>query len=263
MKDNVMYSLLVIVILVLLSAIVFQLYFFSNLLNKQSSVNLQNSNALVWLKTTNSSFIFITASGSASAMPDFATVFVLVQAFGNNPASATNNMSFALHDLNASVLKYINGNLSNIRTTYFNVYNRSNVYNFNASGKKFYAAQESLSIRIPNINNISNAIGAISGVNGTSITNVVENLSSAQIALLRAQALSAAMQNATSQASLLSQNKTLAIKNITVNYYRLYPFSLSTGALNMASSQIPQAPSFFIGNDTITQSITVTFSFAK
>lgn len=259
-----MYYLLVIVILVLLSAVVFQLYFFSNLLNKQSSVNLQNSNTLVWLKSTNSSFIFITASGSASAMPDFATVFVNVQAFGSNPAAATNNMSFALHDLNASVLKYINANLSNIRTTSFNIYNRSNFYNQNTSIKKPYVAQESLSIKVPNIDNISNILGAISGVNGTSVTNVMENLSNAQISSLRANALSAAMQNATSQAAILSQNKTLIIRNITVDYYHFYPFSLPSQAFMTSSDKAAQqTPSFFIGNDTITQSITVTFSFAK
>ncbi len=258
-----MYYLLVIVILVLLSAVVFQLYFFSNLLNKQSLVNLQNSNTLLQLRTTNSSFIFITASGSASALPAFATVFVNVQAFGSNPAAATNNISFALHDLNASVLRYINGNLSNIRTTSFNIYNRSNFYTRNISIKKPYVAQESLSIKVPNIDNISNIIGAISGVNGTSITNVVENLSSAQISSLRANALSIALQNATSQADILSQNKTLIIKNITVDYYHFYPFSLSSQAFMTSSATAQQIPSFFIGNDTVTQSITVTFSFVK
>lgn len=268
MRDNVVYSLLIIVIFVLLAIALFQLYFFSNLLNNQASINLQNSNSLIKLQNINSSYIFITATGSASAQPSFATIFVNLQAFGSNPGSATNNLSFALHDLNASILKYINGNLSNIATTYFTIYNRSsyssNFNNANAS-KKDYVAQETLSIKILNTSNASNAIGAISGINGTSITNVVENLSSSQIAVLRKTALLLAMKNATSQATLLAGNKTISIENITVNSYNFYPFRFSSGMISSASSISPavQNPSFFIGNDTITQSITVKFMFKK
>ncbi len=265
MKDNVVYSLLIIVIFVLLAIVLFQLYFFSNLLNNQASINLQNSNSLIKLQNINSSYIFITATGSASAQPSFATIFVNLQAFGNNPGSATNNLSFALHDLNASILKYINGNLSNIATTYFTIYNRSSYYgNFNAS-KKDYVAQETLSIKILNTSNASDAIGAVSGINGTSITNVVENLSSSQIALLRKTALLLAMKNATSQATLLAGNKTISIENITVNSYHFYPFAFSSDMISSASAKslAVQNPSFFIGNDTITQSITVKFMFTK
>ncbi len=255
MRDNVVYVLLIIIIFVLLAIALFQLYFFSNLLNNQAAINLEN---------TNSSNIFITASGSASAQPNFATIFVDVQAFGNNPNAATNNLSFALHDLNASILKYINENLSNIRTTYFNIYNRSNYYYNSSSSKKDYVAQETLSIKIPNINNISDAIGAISGINGTSITNVVENLSISQIALLRKTALLLAMENATSQAILLAGNKSVIVENISVDEYHFYPFALSTDLISSASLKSQaQSPSFFIGNDTISQTITVKFAFKR
>jgi len=219
-------------------------------------------------------YITISATGTASAQPATGTLYVSVKGMGKSAAAATSNLSAELDQLNSSISKYVNGNTSLIQTTYYAVSNQSYAYPVGVAQPSYpyyptyngFVAEQDLAITLPNIKNMSNAIGSMSLINNTEVTSANADLSDSQITALRYAAFSSALQNATSQASILTGNATLSAQNITVSAYNFYPIPYALGAAGSSqginSSTAPN-PSFYSGTASVTESITVVFSYNK
>lgn len=216
-------------------------------------------------------YITISATGTASAQPTEGVLYLSVRGNGKTAAAATYNLSIALNQMNATLLKYIGGNLSLIKTTYYNLYNQTNTYPpcYGAACPVYasyngFVASEQLTVTIPNTQNVSKAIGALSAVNNIQITSASATLSDAQITALRTEAFENALENATSQASALTGNASLSAQNITVNNYYFYPVAYALGTSGSAGNAVNSSnPSFYSGTDSVTESINVVFSYQK
>lgn len=204
----------------------------------------------------NASRISVTATGTAYAYPSSAIMYILVNGSGSSTLEATSNISATLVELNRSISPFIDGNLSNVKTTSYNI-GRS----YNASrNKTLYAAVESIRISIPSVDNVSALIGTLSGIPNTYVTSVSAQLTGAQVNALRQQALSLALQNATQQASTLAGGP-VSPGNITVNSYAYYPLGAS-GSFQTFSQTVAGAvpePFFSAGRGSVTESISVAF----
>ncbi len=157
------------------------------------------------------------------------------------------------------MIRYVNGNLSNILTTSYNLYNQSDYYYTSYNG---YVAEEHFSITIPNINNASAVLGSLASINGISVSGLTQEFSKTQLASLRTMALQRALSNATEQAQELLPGKKLVAKNISVNYYNpiVMPFALSA-ASSANSAGTGTNPGYFAGTRVVTGSVTVVFSY--
>ncbi len=215
------------------------------------------------------SLISVSASGSVSAVPSEAQIYVVLNATGANAASAVSNLSAIAAALNTTLLPFLNGNASAIQTQSYNVYPASNctpiyypIYPSTTticpSQRRFYSAIESLLITLPQASSASAAISGISRIGGVSISDASAKLSAQQQTSLSQQALTLAIQNATSQATALSSGAILHVQNITVqNGYIYYPYGVFSAA-NAASNQ-----TFFAGTATVTKNIYVVFSMQR
>jgi uncharacterized protein YggE len=209
---------------------------------------------------TNSSMLVITASGTVFNKSSQGTIYLSINGTGATNQQAVQNISATLQKFNSTILKYVNSNLSQISTSYFNVYKL-----YNKSG---YEAMESLSVTIPNINNVSPAIGAISNISNVFVNDAQPKLSDAQTSAMRVKALTFALANATSQARALIGNKTIYTTNISVNNFYVYPFKYGT-AVAAGGQSVPQAsnttitPQFYGGLNQVTESVTVTFYYSR
>ncbi len=204
--------------------------------------------------------ISITATGSAKSAPSQATINLEVQGRGQTALLATANLTAGLADANAILQKYVNQNSSMITTGYYSLYNQSGYY---YTGYNGYVAQESLSATLPSVSNVSAALAELSSVNGISVSGVSADLSSQQLSSLRTAALKDALANATSQAMALFPSKNLTVRNVTVGYYSgpiVYPLGVATGSVPKPATA--PAPAFFAGTETVSESITVVFSYS-
>ncbi len=204
----------------------------------------------------NTGSIEITATGSASGIPTEGLLTVGVSGRGSTAYAATYNLSKDVSELNATVIKYLNGNLSNIATTSYNLYNQSGNYYTSYNG---YVAEEYMSITIPSINNASSVLGSLASVNGISISGLSQKFSSNQLSSLRSVALQRALSNATDQAEGLLPGKTLVARNISVSYYNpiVIPYAFATSAALPSPN-----PGYFTGSESVTGSVNVVFSYS-
>ncbi len=222
--------------------------------NQAPSPQANTSNAPLYQHT-----VSITATGYAKSTPSQATINLAVQGRGQSALLATANLTAGLAAANAILQKYVNQNTSLITTGYYSLYNQSGYY---YTGYNGYVAQESLTATIPSAGNLSAALGALSSVNGISVSGVFADLSSLQLSSLRDAALKDALANATAQATALFPSKNLTIRNVTVGYYRgpvLYPLGIST--VSTPQPAATPSPAFFTGTETVSESITVIFSY--
>src|SRR5208282_2099650 len=121
------------------------------------------------------------------ATPTQAVLSVGFSGLGSSAYAATTNLSSELMQANATLSKYVNGNVSEIQTSYYNLYNQSDYPYTSYNG---YVAMESLTVIIPNVDNVSAALGALSAINGVSIEGSSSQLSDSQFSSLRGTALS-------------------------------------------------------------------------
>ena len=266
MLDDIMankeYGMFMAVLAILAAVVIVQLLLLFQLSGSVSFIKGELGGGNQHSVNTSLSYLTITASGSAQAVPSKATLEVDFEGKGTTSYAATANLTSELNKANSTLIKYVNGNVSNIQTSYYNVYNQSSYY----STYNGYVATESVSITIPNINNVSAAIGAISAINGTSVYGGAGELSDAQMTSMRATALSGAIANATSQTQALLPGKNLSVSNITVNSYNrypIYPLGVGVASPSAASTNKSLSPSYFTGTQTLTESITVVFQYKK
>lgn len=206
--------------------------------------------------------ISISATGTAYNTSSQSQLYVTVNATGITANATVQNLTKTLNSFNSTILPYVNHNLSDITTQYFNVYKL-----YNQTG---YEATESLTVTIPNISNTSAALGALSALNGVYVSEASPQLSTYQISELRTKALSLALVNATSQAyALIGNSSTIYATNISVNTYRVFPFPVVAegGAAGGASAPALQnntfSPQFYGGRSSVTESITVVFTYKR
>lgn len=261
MKDSEMHALIIGLVILVLIIQIMSLMQISNLTSGGSG-KLGNTTI------QKVGYVTITATGSASAQPTTGTLYVNAQGKGITAAGATANLSIALAQMNSSISKYINGNQSRIKTTYYNIYNQSGNYNYPYGYNTYngFVASEQLTITIPNTQNVSGAIGALSLINNLQISSASSTLSDSQITALRSTAFSNARQNATTQASILTNNASLSIQNITVNSYYFYPIAYalgSAGSVKGTNANTTTGPGFYSGLDSVTESVTIVFSYNK
>ncbi len=195
--------------------------------------------------------VSISASGSASALPQQGAIYIYVNGTGDTAGVATANMSLALAQVNSTLSTYANAN--SITTQYYSV-----AKEYNSS---LYVAKEGVQIIIRNVNNMTNALQSLSNYKNVYVQNAAASLSGSQATMLSRLALQLALKNATAQAEALTENATLTAVNMTTTNYRVYvPLGLgavaSAGVAPETSSQL-----FFNGNESITESITVTFRY--
>ena len=107
---------------------------------------------------------------------------------------------------------------------------------------------------------MSYAIGALSAINGISVSGASATFSNSQITSLRNAAYTNAINNATSQAEVLTGNAQLSTQNITVGYYNYYPIAYGLASNSRISSITPVNPQFYSGTSSITEQINIVFS---
>jgi uncharacterized protein YggE len=211
--------------------------------------------------------IMVSASGSASAVPTQAAIYLLLNGTGTTAASAFSNLTAISTELNATLQPFLGGNASAIETQSYTLYPASNCTTLYPSlypsttticpsQRRFYIAAEAAVVTLPSVSSVDSALSGLSRIAGVSIEGVSAKLSAQQQASLQQDALSAAINNATSQAEALANGKAVAIQNITVqNSYIFYP---RYGAFSASASAANQT--FFTGKATVTKSIYVVFS---
>lgn len=202
------------------------------------------------LLSHNMTYVTVTGSGVAYAIPSNATIFVTLNGTGSTPAIATSNLSLTLNEFNYTILKYAGGNSSRITTQSYSLYK---VYN-----KSAYSATETVSVSIPSISNVTPALTALSLIQNVYINSVSSQLSQQQTAALTSSALQSALDNATAQAEQLSGNAVLYQKNVTVSKnYIYYPYYSLAANANPVSGQ---GPLYFNGREGVSEQVTVVFT---
>ena len=222
--------------------------------------------------------IMISASGTATASPSISRLSVTINGTGSTAAIAQHNLSVVASNLNDTLMPYLNGNASLIQTTYYSVYQPTNctyppiVKPVNASGDvivypptycvptrlPYFVATESITITVPNIANTSAVLDKMSGIGSLQLQNVEADLSKSQLTTLNQNALSSALSNATSQATLLASGSSVTVLNITVqnSYFYGYPAMSVTSAAGAARDS---NSSFFSGTQSVQKSIYVVY----
>ena len=199
------------------------------------------------------SYITVSASGTSYATPQNATVYISMNGTGATAAEASANLSVVLGDFNSTALKYIGGNRSLITTQSYTLYRAYNSTN--------YTAAESVAVMVPHIGNVASLLGALSGVRNTYIIGVSAMLSPQQIGQLTNNALSIALQNATSQAQALAGGMQVTVRNITVAGPYIFPVAGYGAQVSAAGSS--RSPIFYSGRQGITQRITVIYTYSR
>ncbi len=197
-------------------------------------------------------YITVTASGTSYAYPQSATLYVSMNGTGATSEIATANLSLTLNEFNYTVLKYIDSNTSRIRTQSYSlqkVWNSSN-----------YEATELVSVSVPQVQNVTALLATLSLIQDVYINQVSAQFTNSQVGQLTQSALALALQNATSQATVLSGNNTVKIRNITVSRSYVYPFPLYSNA--GLSSPRSQTPIFFNGRQGVEEQVTVLYSYS-
>ncbi len=197
--------------------------------------------------------INVAASGSAGAYPAEATMYLTINGTGLTPRIAADSAALTLDQINATLMKYLDGNVSNMQTE---SYSLMKVYN-----QTEYQVVETFSIKIPNIKNASAALYAVSGINKNNVDGINAELSANQITALRAEALSEALSNATAQALVVSGSAGVYARNITIQNFRIYPLSYGGSKFQSTASPGTGGQQFFSSEEYVTEDVSVVFGY--
>jgi uncharacterized protein YggE len=220
--------------------------------------------------------ITVTATGTATAAPSMAKIYVTMNATGETAYIADANLSLIVDELNSTLSPYVNGNLSMIQTVSYEIYQPTNCtypitspvetsvvsYPYCIPTKlPYYEATESVVATIPNMSNVSAAITDLSAIPDLQLQSVQAQLSTSQQSTLNQEALSQALDNATTQASILAGGEQhVTVKNISVQSgYIYYPYALSATASGSVVGKTTNSSEFFSGTISAQKSIYVVF----
>lgn len=220
-------------------------------------------------------FIRVDAVGYAYGTSDQATVSLLVNGSGSTSKEAVSNLASTLSQLNATLLRYVDSNVSRIQTQSINVYydqctvpwsytaGNSTVPSittttifYNCTTK--YVAQETLLVTIAQ-DNTSQFVGNVSSYPNVLVNYVNSGVSAGQATALRNIALKNALSNATQQAFVLANGgANITVLNISVSSYYAYP--LVFGA---RSASAAVAPAYYPGRYQVQETINAVFSYTR
>ncbi len=176
------------------------------------------------------SYITVTATGTNYSYPQAATLYVSMNGTGSTSAIASSNLSLTLSEFNYTVAKYIGNNSSRISTESYSLQKQWN------SSK--YVAVETVSVYIPQVQNVTALLSTLSVIQNVYINQVSAQLTVAQTMELSSEALAQALSNASAQAMVLSGNRAVRIRNITVSRNYVYPFQAYTNGAARLSETI-------------------------
>ena len=209
--------------------------------------------------------IMVTATGTASASPSMASIYATINATGSTAALANANLSVFVGEFNTTVLPFLNGNVSDIQTQSYQVYQPYNCTYVNVSyycvyrKLNYYVATESILVTIPSIKNVSAAVTQMLAVPHLQLQSVQAVLSDNQKTALNQEALSKALANATAQATALAGSREVVVENISVQSgYVSYPYALD--ASSGAVAKVANGTVFFGGTASAQKSVYVVFS---
>lgn len=192
------------------------------------------------------SYIAVTATGSVSATPEQASLYITANGTAKSAANATAMLSKTVYAVDSALSGYL-ANGSSIQTTSYQLY-----VPYNSS---YYTASEGITLTLP-LNSTGSAIDALSKVSGTFINGVSIQLSQSQVSGMGSMALAIAMQNASMQAQQVAGPTTaLKISSVTINSAG-YIFPGPRFAVS--ENTVP----FFPGTQSVTQSVTVKYAYA-
>jgi uncharacterized protein YggE len=208
-------------------------------------------------------FIIVTATGTATASPSTAEIYTTINATGSTAVLANENLSTSVGEFNTTILPFLNGNVSEIQTQSYQVYQPLNCTytNFTYQCKKldYYAATESLLVTLPDVKSISSATAQMLAIPHLQLQSVQAVLSDSQKTALNQKALSLALANATAQATTLAGGKSITIVNISVQSgYLYYPMPL--GVVSGSSGKAVNGTAFYGGITSEEKSVYVVFS---
>lgn len=195
------------------------------------------------------SYITVTATGTNYSYPQAATLYVSMNGTGSTSAIASSNLSLTLSEFNYTVAKYIGNNSSRISTESYSLQKQWN------SSK--YVAVETVSVYIPQVQNVTALLSTLSVIQNVYINQVSAQLTVAQTMELSSEALAQALSNASAQAMVLSGNRAVRIRNITVSRNYVYPFQAYTNGAAASSTQL-----FFNGRKGVQEQVTVLYSYS-
>jgi uncharacterized protein YggE len=211
------------------------------------------------------SSIAVSASGTAKGIPSMAQVDLYINATGNTTAAATANLSSKLIAFNKTVYPYVNGNMSLVKTNYYNV-GKPPIYYYpssNTTSNVPYQAQVQVSVTLPQISKLNGFLFNITNVTGLQVQDVSATLSDAQVSQLRQQALQSALTNATNQATSVIGNVAIVNTTISVGSYYAVPFPIYASANGGSVSPAKAGSLYYNGTTSVFESIQATFYYRK
>ena len=211
------------------------------------------------------SSVSVSASGTAKGIPAEAQVSLFVNATGNSTTAATANLSSRMAAFNRTVYSYVGGNMSLVKTSYYNV-GKPYFYPYPNSTNTVlpYEAQESVTVTLPQISKLNGFLGNITSVPGLEVQGVSAILSDSQVAQLRQQALQSALANATTQAVSILGNSAIINTTISVNSYYAVPYPLYASGSSSGGVVKPiQGNLYYNGTTSVYESIQATFYYRK
>jgi uncharacterized protein YggE len=211
------------------------------------------------------SSVSVSASGTAKGIPTQAVVDLFVNATGSTTAAATANLSARMALFNKTVYSYVGGNMSLVKTNYYNV-GKQYVYPYpNTSNAVVpYQAQESITVTLLQASKLNGFLANITSVPGLQVQDVSAALSDSQVSELRQVALKSAIANATSQATSIIGNVKIVNTTITVGSYYAVPYPIYASG---SSGGVAVGPTignlYYNGTTSVYENIEATFYYRK
>ena len=187
--------------------------------------------------------VSVGATGSASAQPDEAVVYVAVTATANDAATARDRVATNATSVRKALAVLVGPD--QIRTTSFNVYQRSDATPTKTGTRTHYYATHAFAVTVSNVDSVGTVIDTAINGGASTVQSVQYTLSDATRKKLREQALGSAMSDARSQADTLASNGDLTITGVQsvstggASVPRPRPVTLSSGAAGSSTRVTP------------------------
>lgn len=247
---------LALIVIIVMSIILFATVLYAIGTNRAANQNLSQKQPL--------NKISVSAQGYASAAPQDAKILFFINATGDTSSNALLELASKTIKLNSTLSRYVDGNMSRIKTEYFSVQRIIN-YPYNATlqnSTNKYVAQQQIEVSINNTAYIAPLVQNATKIENLQIEQISATLSNAQISNMTKEAIFNAVENATNQARAVIGNATIENSNITLNQYYITPFDLSSPKLISAVSMPSYSgPVFFNGTDTVSEQINIVFYY--
>lgn len=209
------------------------------------------------------SSVTITAIGHATSAPTNAELMLYLNSTANTTALAVEKLGATAYALNSTLSNYTNGNTSAVTTTGYNTYAIPPQYPITNSSRNYtlYEASETVNVKLADFGTLEPLLSHIARIGDVSVTYISAGVSGSKSAALQQEALTDALDNATSQAQVIIGNATVAYKNVTLNSYYISPLVYS-GVNGSPTESVPQHRLIFNGTVTVSRSVTVTFYYS-